>query len=88
MACLNGILAELALAPEQAGYMGDDVMDIGAMALCGFFRRSGQRPMTRPKRAALVTKKVGGHGAVREVCDFILAAQGRLDDVVAPWLPQ
>lgn len=88
VACLNGILAELALAPEQAGYMGDDVMDIGAMALCGFSAAPANGHDAALQRAALVTKKVGGHGAVREVCDFILAAQGRLDDVVAPWLPQ
>jgi 3-deoxy-D-manno-octulosonate 8-phosphate phosphatase (KDO 8-P phosphatase) len=40
------------------------------------------------QRANLVTRKQGGHGAVREVCDFILSAQGKLEDVISPWLPQ
>jgi len=87
-ACLNSLLAELGLDAAAAGYMGDDVMDLAAMGLCGFSAAPSNAHDTVLQRAALVTRKAGGHGAVREVCDFILAAQGRLDDVIAPWLPQ
>jgi 3-deoxy-D-manno-octulosonate 8-phosphate phosphatase (KDO 8-P phosphatase) len=86
--CLRGLLAELGLAPEQAGFMGDDVMDLAVMGLCGFSAAPANAHDAVLARAALVTRKEGGRGAVREVCDFILAAQGRLDDVIAPWLPQ
>ena len=37
--------------------------------------------------AAYIASKPGGHGAVREVCEFILAAQGKLDAALAPYLP-
>lgn len=86
--CLRGLLAELGLDADAAGYMGDDVMDLAAMSLCGFSAAPINAHEAVRQRAALVTKKAGGHGAVREVCDFILAAQGRLDDVISPWLPQ
>ena len=34
-----------------------------------------------------IASKNGGCGAVREVCEFILAAQGKLDEALAPYLP-
>ena len=87
-ACLNGMLAELGLTADQAGYMGDDVMDLAVMGLCGFSAAPANGHDAVLQRAALVTRKSGGHGAVRETCDFILAAQGKLEEVIAPWLPQ
>jgi 3-deoxy-D-manno-octulosonate 8-phosphate phosphatase KdsC-like HAD superfamily phosphatase len=36
--------------------------------------------------ANLITEKSGGHGAVREVCDFILKAQGKFDDAMKLYL--
>ncbi len=86
--CLHRLLDELGLTSDAAGYMGDDVMDLAAMACCGFSAAPANAHETVLQRAMLVTRRTGGHGAVREVCDFILAAQGRLDDAIAPWLPQ
>ncbi len=33
-----------------------------------------------------VTKREAGHGAVREVCEFLMRAQGTLDAALAPYL--
>lgn len=88
VACLQALCDDLGIAPSQAGFMGDDVMDLGAMALCGFSAAPANAHASVLQRAGLVTCKQGGHGAVREVCDHILAAQDRLDDVIAPWMPQ
>ncbi|MBK8523857.1 MAG: HAD hydrolase family protein [Betaproteobacteria bacterium] len=87
-ACVNTLLAELGLSADEAGYMGDDVMDLAVMGLCGFSAAPANAHDSVLQRAALVTRKHGGHGAVREVCDFILSAQGKLEEVIAPWLPQ
>ena len=87
-ACVNALLAELGLSADEAGYMGDDVMDLAVMGLCGFSAAPANAHDSVLQRAALVTRKHGGHGAVREVCDFILSAQGKLEEVIAPWLPQ
>jgi len=88
VACLRSLLTELALADDEAGFMGDDVMDLAAMQLCGFSVAPANAHDTVRQRATLVTHKEGGRGAVREACDFILSAQGRRDDAIAPWLPQ
>ena len=37
--------------------------------------------------ARFISSKGGGRGAAREVCEFILEAQGKLDDALAPFLP-
>jgi 3-deoxy-D-manno-octulosonate 8-phosphate phosphatase (KDO 8-P phosphatase) len=87
-ACVNTLLAELGLSADEAGYMGDDVMDLAVMGLCGFSAAPANAHDSVLQRAGLVTRKHGGHGAVREVCDFILSAQGKLEEVIAPWLPQ
>ena len=42
-------------------------------------------PLVRA-RASMVATRPGGRGAVREICEAILLAQGRLDAVLAPWL--
>ena len=82
------MLADLGLDATAAGYMGDDVMDLGAMSLCGFAVAPANAHDAVLQRAHLVTRKPGGHGAVREACDFVLASQGRLDEMLLPWLPQ
>lgn len=88
VACLRQILDELGLDATQAGYMGDDVMDLGIMAVCGFSAAPANAHDRVHPQANLVTRRNGGQGAVREACDFILEAQGKLDAVMAPWLPQ
>lgn len=88
VACLRTLLDELGLDATQAGFMGDDVMDLGAMAFCGFSAAPANAHDRTLRQATLVTRRSGGRGAVREVCDFILEAQGRADEAIAPWLPQ
>jgi 3-deoxy-D-manno-octulosonate 8-phosphate phosphatase (KDO 8-P phosphatase) len=38
------------------------------------------------ERAQYVTQAAGGHGAVREICEFILRAQGSYEAALAPYL--
>jgi 3-deoxy-D-manno-octulosonate 8-phosphate phosphatase (KDO 8-P phosphatase) len=80
------ILAELDLAAEACGYMGDDLIDLPVMTRVGF---CASVPNAHPEvkaRAHLVTQSPGGHGAAREVCDFILRAQGNYEAALAPYL--
>lgn len=86
-ACMQALLAELGLDAGAAGYMGDDVMDLPVMDDCGFSAAPADAHPAVQRRAALVTRRDGGRAAVREVCDFILEAQGRLDAGLAPYLP-
>ena len=86
-ACLQGLLDELGIAADEAGYMGDDVMDLPVMNACGFSAAPADGHGVVLRHARLITRRNGGRAAVREVCDFILDAQGRLDAGLARYLP-
>ena len=84
---MTGLLAELGITAEEAGYMGDDVVDLPVMTFCGFSATPGDGHPLVARYASLATRRGGGHGAAREVCEFILEAQGKLDAALAPYLP-
>ena len=84
---MNELLERLGLSWEEAGFMGDDLIDLKVMAACGFAAAPADGQELAKRQADLISQKTGGRGAVREVCEFILAAQGKLDDVLAPYLP-
>ena len=72
------LLAELDLATEQSGYMGDDLIDLPLITRCGFAATVSTAPEAVRSRSHYIARAGGGHGAVREVCEFILDAQGLL----------
>jgi 3-deoxy-D-manno-octulosonate 8-phosphate phosphatase (KDO 8-P phosphatase) len=85
-AAFEELLTELGMRAEQCGYMGDDLVDLPVMTRVGF---CASVPNAHPEvrtRAHLVTDAAGGHGAAREVCDFILRAQGNYEAALAPYL--
>jgi 3-deoxy-D-manno-octulosonate 8-phosphate phosphatase (KDO 8-P phosphatase) len=85
-AAFEELLTELGMRAEQCGYMGDDLVDLPVMTRVGF---CASVPNAHPEvrtRAHLVTHAAGGHGAAREVCDFILRAQGNYEAALAPYL--
>jgi len=86
LAQMQRLLAELRLGWDEAGYMGDDLPDLRLMRACGFSATPHDaHPLVR-EQASLITGRSGGRGAVREVCEFILEAQGRLHELFAPYL--
>jgi 3-deoxy-D-manno-octulosonate 8-phosphate phosphatase (KDO 8-P phosphatase) len=68
----------LGLSHEAVGYMGDDVIDLAAMQLAGFAVTVPNAPAYMTQGAHWTTSRAGGHGAARECCDLILAAQNKL----------
>ena len=63
-------------------FMGDDVVDLGPLARAGFaVAVADARPEVKAA-AHYVTRAAGGRGAVREVAEMILQAQGRWDAIV------
>lgn len=69
---------ELGIAQDAVGYMGDDVIDIPAMQKAGLAVTVPNAPAYIAQSAHWTTSLSGGQGAVRQCCDMILAAQGRL----------
>jgi 3-deoxy-D-manno-octulosonate 8-phosphate phosphatase (KDO 8-P phosphatase) len=80
------LLAQLGLAAEQSGYMGDDLLDLPLLTRCGFAATVPAAPEALLARAHYVARAGGGHGAVREVCEFILRAQGALERAIGAHL--
>jgi 3-deoxy-D-manno-octulosonate 8-phosphate phosphatase (KDO 8-P phosphatase) len=74
-AVLEAVLARRGLPASDAAYVGDDVGDLPAMQLVGF-PVAVSDAVTAVKRAAVyITRARPGHGALRELCDLILAAK-------------
>lgn len=72
---LASLQAELGIDPQHTLAMGDDLPDLGLAARAGLFcAPADARPEIRA-RARLVTRASGGRGAVRELCEAILAAK-------------
>jgi 3-deoxy-D-manno-octulosonate 8-phosphate phosphatase (KDO 8-P phosphatase) len=70
---------------EECGYIGDDVIDLPLFTRVGF---AVTVPSGHPEvqhRAHYVTKNPGGRGAVREVCDMVMRAQGTYEQALAPY---
>ena len=84
---LHELLARLGVSADEAGYMGDDIVDIRIMAACGFSASPADSHDLAKRYARVVSTKPGGKGAVREVCEFILESQGKLDEALASFLP-
>ena|ERR1019366_7168632 len=83
---MQDLLAKLQLAPVQAAFMGDDVVDLPAMKRVGLAITVPQACPVVQDHAHYTSKRAGGHGAVREVCEMIMSAQGTLNAQLAPYL--
>jgi 3-deoxy-D-manno-octulosonate 8-phosphate phosphatase (KDO 8-P phosphatase) len=72
---LKVILKRLAIEASECAVVGDDTIDVQMMQVAGIaFTVADAHP--EAKRAAdVVTQLRGGHGAVREICDRLLAAR-------------
>jgi 3-deoxy-D-manno-octulosonate 8-phosphate phosphatase (KDO 8-P phosphatase) len=74
---LQQILEALNLKPEEAAFVGDDLPDLPAMRICGLAVAVNNAHPWVVEQAHWQTRLGGGQGAVREVCDLILHAQGK-----------
>lgn len=86
LAAMRSLLSDTQLAPEQAAFMGDDVVDLPVMRRVGLALSVPAAPQIVRDHAHYVSQRDAGHGAVREVCELILGAQGNLDAQLAPYL--
>ena len=66
--------------------MGDDVIDLPAMSKVALPIAVANAHSFVKENALMVTNNAGGSGAVREVCDFLLKAQDKYDDLMQSFL--
>ncbi|MDP1635497.1 MAG: phenylphosphate carboxylase subunit delta [Gallionellaceae bacterium] len=83
---MKSLLAEMKLAAAAAAYMGDDLVDLPVMRGVGLALSVPGAPQIVRDHAHYVSQRAAGHGAVREVCELILGAQGTLDAQLARYL--
>ena len=77
------LLRRLKLEASACAYVGDDLPDLPVLRRCGLAVAVANAVEAVKAEAHYVTRAAGGRGAVREVCDLILAARGQLGGAAA-----
>jgi 3-deoxy-D-manno-octulosonate 8-phosphate phosphatase (KDO 8-P phosphatase) len=80
------IQQQLGLASNEIAYMGDDLPDLAAIRHVGLGIAPANAVAIVRQHANLITDAAGGSGAVREACEFILAAKGLLASIQQEYL--
>ena len=70
---------QLDLSTEQVAYVGDDLVDLPVMKKAGLSIAVADAHERVIHAANWTTQHNGGHGAVRDVCELLMAAQGTLE---------
>lgn len=84
----NDLLQKSGLKADECGFMGDDVVDLPPMLNSGLAIAVPDSHALLLQHAHYITQKSGGRGAVREVCELIMQAQGTFDGQMAQFLTQ
>jgi 3-deoxy-D-manno-octulosonate 8-phosphate phosphatase (KDO 8-P phosphatase) len=80
------LLKKTGFVKEQIAYVGDDVIDLPIMSQVGFSIAVNDANWFVKDNSDWVTDLAGGKGAVREVCEFLLESQGKLDKIYNDYL--
>jgi 3-deoxy-D-manno-octulosonate 8-phosphate phosphatase (KDO 8-P phosphatase) len=76
-AAIEALLAQEKLSWNDVCFVGDDIVDLGPLNRAGFSVAVGDGVAEAKAAAHFVTRAAGGRGAVREVVEMILRAQGK-----------
>jgi 3-deoxy-D-manno-octulosonate 8-phosphate phosphatase (KDO 8-P phosphatase) len=88
MQAVREIIAHEGVTIDEIAYVGDDVIDLPVMRVCGFaVAVADARPQVKAA-AHFVTPNRGGHGAARDAVEFILESKGVLDDCIEAYIDE
>ena len=79
---LDKIAAETKIKPDQMAFAGDDLIDLPVMKTVGVSFCVSDACKEVKDHSDIITRLKGGHGAVREICETILKAQGLWDAIL------
>jgi len=83
---LDELMEKTGLSLDQIAYVGDDVVDLPIMSRVGLsIAVQDARPVVK-KHAHWITESPGGRGAGRDVCELILEAHNKWDDIINRYL--
>lgn len=77
------LCAKVSVSADACGHIGDDWPDLPVLTRVGFAACPANAHVEVQSRCHWIASVRGGNGAVRELCDFILRAQGRYDALLA-----
>ena len=83
---LEEIMAALQIEAGAVAAVGDDLVDLPHLRRVGLAVAVADAAPEVKAAAHWVTSLPGGKGAVREVCDLLLKAQGKWEEIVSPWV--
>jgi 3-deoxy-D-manno-octulosonate 8-phosphate phosphatase (KDO 8-P phosphatase) len=86
LAAFTKLAAALKADASHCGFMGDELVDLPVLTRCGFACAPREAPEAVRSRVHYVAAAAAGRGAAREVCDFILRAQDKLEQAIAEYL--
>ncbi len=86
LVAVQEILAATGTTLDEVAYVGDDIIDLPVLRVCGLaIATANARPQAKAV-AHYVTPMPGGQGAGRDAIDFILTAKGLLEQVMDQYL--
>jgi 3-deoxy-D-manno-octulosonate 8-phosphate phosphatase (KDO 8-P phosphatase) len=82
----QSILEKEGLKPEETAFAGDDIVDLPILIRCGLSMAPSDAVKEVLERVHMVTQAKAGHGAVREMVEYILTGLGLWDDALNKYL--
>ena len=80
------LTSSLGIPSDHCGYMGDELVDLPVLTRCGLACAPREAPEAVRSRAHYVASAPAGRGAAREVCEFVMRAQDRLEPALRAYL--
>ena len=88
MKAVREIMAQSGVALDEIAYVGDDVIDLPVMRVCGLAIAVADARERVKAEAHYITPSRGGRGAGRDAVEFILEAQGQLDKCIEAYIDE
>jgi 3-deoxy-D-manno-octulosonate 8-phosphate phosphatase (KDO 8-P phosphatase) len=88
LAVYERVLRDNGLKPEETAFAGDDIVDLPILIRCGLAMAPGDAVPEVLRRAHMVTQAKAGHGAVREMVEYVLSGLGLWEKALNPYLAQ
>ena len=86
VAALEEILQKTGFRPEEVCYVGDDIIDLPVMRLCGLAIAVKDAREQVIQESHYVTPHPGGKGAIRDAIEYVLKAQGKLEQAIEAYI--
>lgn len=83
LACVRELARQHGIELDAVAFMGDDLADLGVLNAAGLAVAPADAHPWIASRVHWRTRARGGEGAARELCDLLLAAQGRAEAALA-----